>query len=94
VLDKLQIAGVSFEPNHAVTGAKFSGKTFVFTGALEHFSRDEAEKIVQSMGGKTTSSVSAKTDFVVAGKDPGTKYDSAIKLGITILNEYDFKNML
>ena len=94
VLDALQKAGVSIEPKQAVKSGIFNGKTFVFTGVLEHFTREEAEKIVQSLGGRASSSVSAKTDYVVVGKDPGSKYDKAIKFGITVLEEADFKNML
>lgn len=94
VLDSLKKAGVSIEPKQAVKSGKFNGKTFVFTGALEYFTREEAERIVQSQGGRTSSSVSAKTDYVVVGKDPGLKYAKAIKQGITIIKEIDFKNMI
>jgi DNA ligase (NAD+) len=94
VLDMLQKAGVCLEPKHAAKSGKFAGKTFVFTGTLEHFTREEAENKVQSLGGRSASSVSTKTDFVVAGRDPGSKYDKANKLGITIINELDFKNIL
>jgi DNA ligase (NAD+) len=94
VLDLLQKAGVSVEPKYSLKSGKLFGKTFVFTGTLDHFTREQAEKKVQSLGGKSSSSVSIKTDYVVAGKDPGTKYDKAKKLGITILNEIEFKNML
>ena len=94
VLDALQTAGVSIEPKQSVKSGIFNRKTFVFTGALEHFTREEAEKIVQSLGGRTSTNVSPKTDYVVIGKDPGSKYDKAIKLGITVLKEVDFKYML
>ncbi len=94
VLDMLQKAGVSIKPKHAPKSGKFTGKTFVFTGTLEHFTREEAERKVQSLGGRSASSVSTKTDFVVAGRDPGSKYDKAKKLGITIINEIDFYNIL
>jgi len=93
VLDMLQKAGVSIKPKHAPKSGKFTGKTFVFTGTLEHFTREEAERKVQSLGGRSSSSVSTKTDFVVAGRDPGSKYDKAKKLGITIINEIDFYNI-
>ena len=94
VLAALQTAGVSIEPKQSVKNGIFNRKTFVFTGALEHFTREEAEKIVQSLGGRTSTNVSAKTDYVVVGKDPGSKYDKAIKLGITVLKELEFKHML
>ena len=69
------------------------GKTFVFTGTIS-MPRDEAKARVQELGGKVSGSVSAKTSFVVAGADPGSKYTNAQKLGITILNEEEFKKML
>ena len=71
----------------------FKGKTFVFTGTIS-MPRDEAKARVQELGGKVSSSVSAKTSFVVAGEDPGSKYTNAQKLGISILNEEEFKKML
>jgi DNA ligase (NAD+) len=94
VLDALQTAGVSIEPKQSVKSDIFNRKTFVFTGVLEHFTREEAEKKVQSLGGRTSTNVSPKTDYVVVGKDPGSKYNKAIKLGITVLKELDFKHML
>lgn len=68
----------------------FSGKTFVLTGSLEKFSRQEATKLIKLRGGKVTDTVSKKTDFVVAGTDPGSKYDKAKQLGIFILTELEF----
>jgi len=94
LIEQLRSVGVSVEPKRMIKPGKFSGKTFVFTGTLEHFTRNEAEKIVQAEGGNVASSVSSKTDFVVAGKDPGSKYDKAQKLGITILSEADFNKLL
>lgn len=64
-------------------------KTFVLTGALENYTRDELKEILENLGGKVTSSVSKKTDVVIVGKDPGSKYDKAQKLNITIWNEED-----
>jgi len=75
-------------------GTQFSGKTFVFTGTLENFSRDEAEKLIASLGGRAASSVSKKTDFVVEGKDAGSKAAKARELGVTILNEDQFRKMV
>jgi len=94
VLVKLYESGLSMEPKLTSKAGKFSGKTFVFTGTLEHFTRDEAEKIVQSQGGKIVSIVSSKTNYVVAGKDPGSNYDKANKLGIAIVNEVNFNKLL
>jgi len=71
-----------------------SGKVFVFTGALQSFGRDEARSLVESLGGSTSSGVSKKVDFVVAGEDPGSKFDKAKELGITILTEEEFKKMI
>ncbi len=72
----------------------FEGKTIVFTGELEKLSRPEAERMVREYGGNATGSVSAKTDFVVAGKEPGSKFDKAQKLGVKILTEKQFLKLL
>ena len=69
---------------------RLSGKTFVLTGSLQELTRDEAKDIIRSQGGSISSSVSKKTDYVVAGKDPGTKYDSARELNVTVLSEKQF----
>jgi DNA ligase (NAD+) len=72
----------------------FAGKTFVFTGGLDHFSRDEAKALVERLGGTVSSSVSKRTSFVVAGHDPGSKLDQAQKLGIAVLNEHGFSDLV
>jgi DNA ligase (NAD+) len=69
---------------------KFEGKTVVVTGTLDHFSRSEIEDLIHRMGGKTSSSVSRNTDYVVAGSNPGSKLEKANKLGIAVLSEQDF----
>ena len=69
---------------------EFNNKTFVLTGTLESLTRNEAKELIESLGGKITSSVSKKTDVVISGTSPGSKYDEAIKLGITIWNEQEF----
>jgi len=74
--------------------AKLSGQTFVVTGTLEGYSRAEAKKEIEALGGKVTGSVSANTDCVVIGEDPGSKADKAKQLGIKILNEAAFKRLL
>ena len=71
-----------------------SGKQFVLTGTLESMTRDEAKRKIIEAGGRVTSSVSAKTDYVVAGTDPGSKLTKAQKLGIAILNEQEFQKLL
>lgn len=72
----------------------FSGKVFVLTGSLNNYSRDEASALIKERGGKISSSVSKKTDFVLVGEDPGSKYDKAKKLEVTILFEKQFEKML
>jgi DNA ligase (NAD+) len=96
VLEKLKKGGVAFpvEAAEALEETPFAGRTFVLTGALDAFTRDEARKIIEDLGGRVTSSVSKKTDFVLVGKDPGSKYDKARTLGVTTLNEGDFIEML
>lgn len=76
------------------TSEDFSGKTFVLTGALEKFTRDEAKEKIEKLGGKTSSSVSKKTDYVIAGVEAGSKLVKAKELGINILSEEEFINML
>ncbi len=75
-------------------GDALAGLTFVFTGALQHFSRDEAQVAVEQLGARATGSVSKKTDYVVAGEAAGSKYDKARELGVTILSEEDFIRLL
>ena len=71
-----------------------SGKTVVVTGTLESFTRQEAEEAIQQAGGKSSSSVSKKTDYVVAGDEAGSKLAKAEKLGVTVLNNDQFKELL
>lgn len=76
------------------TSHLYFGKTFVLTGTLEKFSRDEAESLIKERGGKIGSSVSKKTDYLLLGASPGSKYDKAKKLGVPILSEEEFESML
>ena len=91
LINKLKQAGVNMkaETKKRSTG-KLAGKTFVLTGTLEHYSRDEASEIIEKLGGKTSSSVSKKTDYVLAGEDAGSKLKKAQELGITIISEEEF----
>lgn len=95
VLCKLREAGVvprSAEP--VQSRAEIAGRTFVFTGALERFTREDAEEKVRMLGGKASSSVSGNTDFVVAGESAGSKLAKARELGITVLTEQEFEEMI
>jgi len=96
VIDKLVKAGVNtFEKRKDQTGNKLmAGLTFVITGTLGGYTRQEAQEIIREQGGKTSSSVSRSTDFLVCGENPGSKYEKAIALGVKILNEEQFKAML
>jgi DNA ligase (NAD+) len=76
-----------------VKSDKLAGKSFVFTGSLANRSREEAGELVQQHGGKVSGSVSKKTDYVVVGTDPGSKYDKAKELGVTILTESEFEGL-
>jgi DNA ligase (NAD+) len=94
VLEKLKSGGV-VSPVEEVEAVEtpLAGKTFVLTGGLDAFTRDDARKIIERLGGRVSSSVSKKTDFVVVGKDAGSKYDDARRLGVKTLSEEEFTRM-
>lgn len=94
VIQKLKELGVEHPPPSQRLSKKFEGQTFVFTGALKTMSREEAESRVESLGGRASPSVSKKTDFVVCGDEPGSKYKKARALGVKILNEEEFLKIL
>ncbi|MEK7834831.1 MAG: helix-hairpin-helix domain-containing protein, partial [Pseudomonadota bacterium] len=90
VIGQLLAAGVSFTetaPQRLDTANPVYGKTFVLTGTLPHLKRDAVQQSIRDRGGKVSASVSKQTDYVVAGAEPGSKYDKAVELGITILDE-------
>lgn len=91
---RLREAGVSFESKEEIRDARFAGKTFVLTGTLESFTRDEATAIIVGFGGKASGSVSKKTDYVLAGEAAGSKLTKAQSLGIPILTEAQFREMI
>ena len=91
LIKRLKEYGVNMEDNtKAIVDNRFEGLTFVLTGSLEGFSREEAGNIIENFGGKVSNSVSKKTNFVIAGEDAGSKLKKANELGITILSEKDF----
>jgi len=95
LLEKLKQAGVNMNIlAEESTDNRFEGKTFVLTGSLEQFTRDQASSIIEKFGGKTSSSVSKKTSYVLAGAEAGSKLEKAQNLGVTIISEEEFKNMI
>ena len=95
IISKLKAAGVNMEViEEEGADERFYGKTFVLTGSLEEFTRDEASALIEKFGGKTSSSVSKKTTYVLAGSDVGSKLDKAQALGVTVINEEEFKEMI
>lgn len=99
VIERLRANGVSWKedeevPVKSIAKNAVNGKTFVLTGTLPHVSRDEATAEIEKHGGKVTGSISKKTDYVVVGEDPGSKYKKAVNLGITQLDENKLKELL
>jgi DNA ligase (NAD+) len=95
--DRLRAAGIKTEAERRGGGKvdeRFAGKQFVLTGTLEDFTRDEARALIEARGGRVNSSVSKKTDYVIAGEAAGSKLDKAESLGVTVLDESAFKKML
>ena len=94
LIEKLRKAGVSFSSKEEKKDSRFAGISFVLTGTLDHFTRDEASAIIESFGGKTSSSVSKKTGYVLAGENAGSKLTKAENLGIRIITETEFEEMI
>lgn len=94
LIQRLKDAGVNMEVLEEIVDNRFEGKTFVLTGTLEHYSREEAGSIIEKLGGKTSSSVSKKTDYVLAGEEAGSKLKKAQELGVNIISEDEFINLI
>ena len=94
LVEELRKVGVNLESTEAPVGTQLAGKTFVLTGALERFTREEAGAKIEALGGKVSGSVSKKTSFVVAGEAAGSKLRKAQELGIPVLSEEEFLHLL
>lgn len=95
LIEKLKNAGVNMEAEEEEErDNRFEGKTFVLTGTLEKYTRDSASEIIEKFGGKTSGSVSKKTDYVLAGEEAGSKLTKAQNLGVTVLTEAEFDEMI
>lgn len=94
LLDRFAAASVRPEAEEAPPETSLAGRSFVLTGTLSAWTREEARGLIERRGGRVSSSVSRKTDFVLAGRDPGSKLDQAVKLGLTVLDEEGFRRLL
>jgi DNA ligase (NAD+) len=94
LVERLRRAGLTFKGQKKERGTQLAGKTFVLTGTLAHYSRDEAKKKIEAAGGKVAGSVSKKTDYVVAGAEAGSKLDKARELGVGVIGESELESML
>jgi len=93
LVERLREAGLTLKGQKKERGTKLAGKTFVLTGTLARFTRDEAKKLIEDAGGKVTGSVSKKTDYVVAGTDAGSKLDKAKELGVAVIDEKEMEKL-
>jgi DNA ligase (NAD+) len=94
LVEQLRKAGLTFTGNKKERGTKLAGKTFVLTGTLSRYSRDEAKKMIEDAGGRVSGSVSKKTDYVVAGTDAGSKLDKAKELGVEVVGENEMEALI
>ena len=94
LVEELRAAGVTMKGKKKERGTKLAGKTFVLTGTLAHFTRDEAKKMIEDAGGKVAGSVSKKTDYVVAGAEAGSKLDKAKELGVEVIDEDEMRKLV
>ena len=93
LVERLRDAGLTLTGEKKQRGTKLAGKTFVLTGTLARYTRDEAKKMIEDAGGKVTGSVSRKTDYVVAGTDAGSKLDKAKELGVAVIDEKEMEKL-
>ena len=93
LVKRLRDAGLTMQGEKKERGTKLAGKTFVLTGTLAHFTRDQAKKMIEDAGGKVTGSVSKKTDYVVAGADAGSKLDKAKELNVPVIDEKEMEKL-
>jgi DNA ligase (NAD+) len=93
LVERLSAAGLTLKGKKKERGTKLAGKTFVLTGTLPHFTRDEAKRMIEDAGGKVTGSVSKKTDYVVAGADAGSKLDKAKELNVPVIDEKEMEKL-
>jgi DNA ligase (NAD+) len=93
LVKRLEQAGLTFAGKKKERGTKLAGKTFVLTGTLTHFTRDQAKHLIEDAGGRVSGSVSKKTDYVVAGADAGSKLDKAKELGVPVIGEEEMKKL-
>lgn len=94
LINRLRKAGLTLTGQKKQRGTKLAGKTFVLTGTLAHFTRDQAKKMIENAGGNVTGSVSKKTDYVIAGSDAGSKLDKAKALGVNVIGESEMEKLL
>ena len=94
LVDDLRKAGLTFRGQKKEKGTKLAGKTFVLTGTLARYSRDDAKKLIEDAGGRVSGSVSKKTDYVVAGSDAGSKLDKARELGVSVIGEEELEALV
>jgi DNA ligase (NAD+) len=94
LVERLRKAGLSFTGKKKQRGTALVGKTFVLTGTLAHYGREEAKRMIEDAGGRVAGSVSKKTDYVVAGSDAGSKLDKAGELGVKTIDEAEMLKLL
>jgi len=94
LVQRLRDAGLTFAGKKRERGSKLAGKTFVLTGTLAKYTRDEARKMIEDAGGRVSGAVSKKTDYVVAGNDAGSKLDKAKELGVPVIEEKEMEKLV